>query len=235
MTLARPCSPGPLSVGARVLCPSLAHSPLQLSHRPRGVGRTQRVRAALAQGHEGGVAAIPSVRRALPYPAATPTPGWGRTSAKSRAGSPALSKRSRSVACFFLLSPSNFCGRGKEENGRAGTASACAAGAHRGAAGAGNAKQVLQACLLLMLVPGAAVACACHVRRVARQTDLFAPDAFAPPHSAPPRLRRARPARSVRPQGPVRFVALPCTRSATPKLTKGPRRLRGLMRRRRLA
>ena len=125
----------------------VAHSPLQLSHRPRGVGRTQRVRAALAQGHEGGVAAIPSVRRALPYPAATPTPGWGRTSAKSRAGSPALSKRSRSVACFFLLSPSNFCGRGKEENGRAGTASACAAGAHRGAAGAGNAKQVLQACL----------------------------------------------------------------------------------------
>ena len=117
VTLARPCSPGPLSVGARVLCPSLAHSPLQLSHRPRGVGRTQRVRAALAQGHEGGVAAIPSVRRALPYPAATPTPGWGRTSAKSRAGSPALSKRSRSVACFFLLSPSNFCGRGKEEMG----------------------------------------------------------------------------------------------------------------------
>ena len=105
VTLARPCSPGPLSVGARVLCPSLAHSPLQLSHRPRGVGRTQRVRAALAQGHEGGVAAIPSVRRALPYPAATPTPGWGRTSAKSRAGSPALSKRSRSVACFFLLFP----------------------------------------------------------------------------------------------------------------------------------
>ena len=121
VTLARPCSPGPLSVGARVLCPSLAHSPLQLSHRPRGVGRTQRVRAALAQGHEGGVAAIPSVRRALPYPAATPTPGWGRTSAKSRAGSPALSKGSRSVAFFFLLPSLDFrkkiCGRGKEEMG----------------------------------------------------------------------------------------------------------------------